>query len=37
MTNGMNDGIVVLPSDVEPPNSIELQPWYVKLIDTELI
>ncbi len=37
LTNGMNDGIVVLPTDVEPPNSIEQQPWYEKMIDTELI
>ncbi len=37
LTNGLNDAIVVLPTDVEPPNSIELQPWYEKMIDTELI
>jgi hypothetical protein len=33
----MNDAIVVLPTDVEPPNTIESQPWYEKMIDTELI
>ena len=37
LTNGMNDAIVVLPTDVEAPNSIELQPWYEKEIDTELM
>ena len=36
MTNGFNDAIVVLPTDIDPPNSIELQPWYEKAIDTEL-
>ncbi len=37
LTNGMNDGIVMLMTDVIPPVTIELQPWYEKMIDTELM
>ena len=36
LTNGFNDAIVVIRDDIEPPNSIEDQPWYEKTIDTEL-
>ena len=37
LTNGLNDSIVMLPTDIVAPNTIELQPWYKTEIETELI